>query len=387
VSSLPIETWYILFLISLTFIIFAISFVINLIYSNRRLKRERDFSSSIVDTNPALIITFDSKKRVVHFNIACELISGYNCDEIIGRYFKDVPILREEVLISPKTALNNPEEKFSNYFESHWISNNGKKCTVAWSTTEFENPIGGVKWILSGIDITEQKKAEEALHKSHEQLQNLSAYLQTVREEERTKIARDIHDELGQLLSTLLLDIGWLEKQISRGNKDKEVQKLKSMSKITESAIGEVQKITSELRPSLLDNLGLIPAIEWFAKDIEKKVGIRFTISIKIKNVKLNKEVTTAIYRIIQESLTNVIRHAKASEVKINLQKTRKSLILEISDDGIGIKKEEISAPNSFGLVGIRERARSINGELEILGIPKKGTTIKVSINLDQNSR
>lgn len=382
-SSLSSETWYVLLLISFTFIILTVAFVINLVSSNRRLKKEKDFSSSIVDTNPALIITLDSEKRVVHFNKSCELISGYNSDEITGRFFKDIPIVREEIFSTDGTNLGDIQDKFPTYFESQWISKTGKKCIIAWSTIEFQNPVGGVNWILSGIDITEQKKAEEALNKSHQQLQNLSAHLQTVREEERTRIAREIHDELGQLLSTLLLDISWLENQISNDNKDKELEKLKSMSMIIENAIGQVQQITSELRPSLLDDLGLLPAIERQVKEFSKKTGIHCKVIIDNKNIKINREISTTIFRIIQESLTNVMRHANASKVTISLRLVESNLLLEIRDNGIGISEEKINAQNSLGLLGIRERVRSIKGELEIMGNPQKGTVVKVSIKLN----
>jgi PAS domain S-box-containing protein len=380
VSSLSAETWYILLLISLTFVILAAAFVFSLITSNRRLKKERDFSSTIVDTNPALIIAFDKEGKIVRFNKSCELIGGYTSHEVMGRSFSELPIVGDKIFSTDGHLLENKPNQFPTYFESQWITKSRKKCTIAWSSVELEKTVGNIKWIISGIDITEQKKAEEDLNKYHKQLQKLSAHLQSVREEEQARISREIHDVLGQTLSTVLLDISWLEKHESKEDKKKWLEKLNSVSRNIENTIKQVQKISSDLRPTLLDNLGLAAAIEWQIKEFTKKTGIRCFVSLENKELEVNKEVSTTVFRILQESLTNVLRHANATEVKANLIRKSNKLLLEIRDNGVGILNGQINNPNSLGLLGIQERVRSLKGKIDIIGFPGKGTTIKVSL-------
>jgi PAS domain S-box-containing protein len=380
VSSLSAETWYILLLISLTFVILAAAFVFSLITSNRRLKKERDFSSTIVDTNPALIIAFDKEGKIVRFNKSCELIGGYTSHEVMGRSFSELPIVGDKIFSTDGHLLENKPNQFPTYFESQWITKSRKKCTIAWSSVELEKTVGNIKWIISGIDITEQKKAEEDLNKYHKQLQKLSAHLQSVREEEQARISREIHDVLGQTLSTVLLDISWLEKHESKEDKKKWLEKLNSVSRNIENTIKQVQKISSDLRPTLLDNLGLAAAIEWQIKEFTKKTGIRCFVSLENKELEVNKEVSTTVFRILQESLTNVLRHANATEVKANLIRKSNKLLLEIRDNGVGILNGQINNPNSLGLLGIQERVRSLKGKIDIIGFPGKGTAIKVSL-------
>lgn len=639
-SSPSLEMWWILFLSMFTIILLVAAFVISLVSNNRRLKKERDFSTNIVDTNPALIVALDSEGRIIRFNKSCELFSGYRSEEVLGRSFREFPLVREGLFSKERLDADIQPDKFPIYFESQWITREGKKCTIAWSTVEFDELLGQIKWILTGVDITERKrieaelnesrmrlelaldgsmggvwdmefnpldppdtlpdqmylspklkrllgyedhefpsslsawnqkiiaddlprvrkklndhlkgksdlfevqyriyhkehdtrwilsrgkikrnergvpvrwtginwditkrkqaeealhqseerlrtvmekipsgvglvidgkieysnptlcnltgfsanelagkspldfidpkdrekakmrmeevlnggeefeseysaidrhgknipievdsrkiflnnkigilaiirdiserkKADEALNKYHEQLQQLSSHLQSVREEERTRISREIHDELGQALSILLIDISWLGNH--RPKKNELPKKLNAMSHLVESTIKKIQKISSELRPSVLDNLGLIAALEWQAKEFVKKTNIPCKVYFSNRSIKVNQEISTAIFRIFQEALTNVIRHAKATEVRASLVEKESRLLLEINDNGIGISERDVSNPKSFGLLGIKERARSLNGDFEINGTPNKGTTLTVSIPL-----
>ena len=170
-----------------------------------------------------------------------------------------------------------------------------------------------------GRDITERKKAEEQLKGSTEQLRALSAHLQSVREEERTLISREIHDELGQELTGLKMDLSWLVKRLSKNQKSL-ISKTESMLKLVDSTIQTVRRISSELRPGVLDDLGLIAAIEWQAQDFENRTGITCDFSSSVEEIGLDRDRSTAVFRIFQETLTNVSRHAKATRVKISLE-------------------------------------------------------------------
>jgi signal transduction histidine kinase len=231
-------------------------------------------------------------------------------------------------------------------------------------------------------DITERKKAEEQLRRSEEQLRNLADHLQSVREEERTTIAREVHDDLGQTLTALKMDISWLGKKLP---KDQEtlLEKTKAMRKLTDMTIKTVKRISTELRPGLLDDLGLVAAIEWQAEEFQNRTGIRCELAVDPEEIILDRDRSTAIFRIFQETLTNVARHAKATRVTASLKEKDDKLELRVRDNGSGITKEQISDSKSFGLMGIRERVHPWGGEMKISGRPGKGTTVVVSIPIE----
>ncbi|MBN1840742.1 MAG: response regulator [Deltaproteobacteria bacterium] len=225
----------------------------------------------------------------------------------------------------------------------------------------------------------ERKEAEEELRKSREELRNLSAYLQSATEQERTSIAREIHDDLGQALTALKMDLSWLGKRLP-GDQKSLIDKTESMSKLIDATIQTVQRLSARLRPGLLDDLGLTAAIEWQVKEFENRTGTKCELTRSRDDFPQDRDLCTAVFRIFQETLTNVARHANATNVKITLKEELDKLVLEVTDNGKGITENQISDPKSFGLIGIRERARFFNGEVKISGMQDKGSTVRVSI-------
>ncbi len=231
------------------------------------------------------------------------------------------------------------------------------------------------------LHIKERRKTEVELRGSLERLRNLSAHLRSVREEERTAIAREIHDELGQALATLLLDVLLVEE----GLHDDQLllsEKVISMAQLVEDVIKTVHRISCDLRPTMLDDLGLAEAMEWRAKDFERRTGIPCEIAISIDTKLVAREVSTAIYRIFQETLTNVLRHSKATRVEASLVEKNRSVQLVIRDNGRGMTREQINNPLSIGLAGMRERAELLGGRARIFGSSSKGTMVAVKIPL-----
>ncbi len=225
----------------------------------------------------------------------------------------------------------------------------------------------------------ERKRAEAQLRESHEQLRALSAHLQRVREEERTRIAREVHDELGQALTGLKLDLSRLAGQPPRtGNS--QADKIKSLVNRVNCTIQTVRRIATELRPGILDNLGLVAAIEWQAAEFESRSGLKCSVQADPEMPNLDPELNTAFFRIFQETLTNVIRHSRATRVEVRLSKDADRVVLSIRDNGRGISDEEISNTRSIGLRGMRERAALIGGQVSIRGSPGNGTTVTVQI-------
>jgi PAS domain S-box-containing protein len=226
-------------------------------------------------------------------------------------------------------------------------------------------------------DITERKLAESAIKKSEEQLRNLTSYLQKVGEIERTNIAREIHDELGQTLTVLKMDLSWLSRRLA-DNQISLLEKTDAMSHLISKTIQTVKKISTELRPGLLDDLGLSAAIEWQAEEFQKRTGIKCKISMEPKDITFDRDRNTAIFRIFQETLTNITRHAGATEVSVSLKQRVGRIELTVRDNGRGITEEELTNPKSFGLIGIRERVKIFGGNNIIKGVPGQGTTVTV---------
>lgn len=235
-------------------------------------------------------------------------------------------------------------------------------------------------------EIAQRKKTERKLRKSRKQLQNLSAYSQLAREEERQSIAREIHDELGQTLTALKIDLSWLAKRLPQGQKQLN-EKASEMSGIVDSTIQTIKKISSNLRPGVLDDLGVAAAIEWQAKEFQDRTAIKCRIDLVPDDLTLDAQLTTAIFRIFQEVLTNTYRHANATQVKVSLKRGADKLILRIRDNGKGITKEQITSPQSLGLIGMRERARICGGKFKIEGLDNEGTLVTVKIPLNETTR
>lgn len=235
-------------------------------------------------------------------------------------------------------------------------------------------------------EITERKRSEEELKQSRERLRDLASHLQSIREEERGRIAREIHDELGQALTALKMDIHWVCQRLSKDQKLL-LEKTRSMSKLIDTTVQSVQRISSELRPGLLDDLGLSAAVEWQADEFQNRTGIQCETISDPEDIALDQAFSTAIFRIFQEALTNIARHANATRVEVILKKKSGKVELTVRDDGQGITEKQISDARSFGLIGIRERVHSFRGDLIITGTSNKGTSVKVSIPLDKMER
>ena len=228
--------------------------------------------------------------------------------------------------------------------------------------------------------------AQEALRKSEEQLRALAARLQKAREEEGIRIAREIHDELGQAMTGLKLDLHCLQKVATTGKAVPTAEvsaKIKDMVGIVNQTITTVRRICGELRPGILDDLGLVPAMEWQAREFQTRTGILCDLALPKEPITLDQSRATAVFRIFQEILTNIARHSKANRTKITLQRSKRTLSLSAEDDGIGISDEQISGSKSLGLIGMRERALVFGGEIHIARRKPRGTIVRVKIPLD----
>jgi PAS domain S-box-containing protein len=234
--------------------------------------------------------------------------------------------------------------------------------------------------------VDEGKRAEEKIKKSRERLRNLSQRLQSLLEEERMRISREIHDELGQMLTAIKLDLSLIRRNFASDGLARQAAKVQEIERNVSRIIQSVRKIATELRPGILDELGVAAAIEWMAKDFQKRTGVGCKVTIKRVDKISDTALTTAIFRIVQESLTNVMRHAAASQVNVSLEKKEDTLMLEVRDNGVGIVDGRIADTKSLGLIGIRERALQFGGEAAIIGKPGEGTRVRVTLPLGEGT-
>lgn len=312
-------------------------------------------------------------------NRAFELQTGLKKKDIIGKKVTDVMLGTENgpanwIQRYGEEVLKGRNISFKNYYKhlKKWYS------IVVYRPQE--NQIATIF-----TDITDRKKSELEIQQSRTQLRKLAGHLEDVREEERTIIARNIHDELGQLATALKMDVSWLQKQLPKENQQW-IAKTQTISDLVDMTGDEIQRICSELRPGVLDDLGLEDALEWHVSEYNKRTGTVCKLSIEYDLARLNKHLSVAVYRMIQEALTNVRRHAKASKVTISITGKNGKLKLMIKDNGIGIKQEEIDDSKSFGLIGIEERALSMNGYSRISGKEGEGTTLEIMLGIGNSS-
>ncbi len=236
------------------------------------------------------------------------------------------------------------------------------------------------------MDVTKNKALEGELQRSREQLRSLAAKLEAVREEERTYIARELHDELGQSLTGLKCDVSWLAGRIPKGHTSL-LKKTDAMKDHIDSTVRLVRKLSTELRPGILDDLGIAAAIEWQLQEFEERTGIKSVLVSNISDGKRDQEISTVAFRILQESLTNIIRHAGATKVQVQLSEANGNLLMRVQDNGRGITEKEINKDMSLGLLGMKERAALLGGEFDIHGIPGEGTIVRLRIPLSEGGR
>jgi signal transduction histidine kinase len=236
--------------------------------------------------------------------------------------------------------------------------------------------------VVTFIDITQRRRSEGRLQRTLSELRTLSRRLDVIREEERTRIARELHDELGVRLTCLKLDLARLQSLMGESlfPREKMEEKVRSMTAEVDSTIVSIQRLVAELRPGILDDLGLVAAIEWQCQDFERRSGTRCFCEAPQEVIRLDRSHATAAFRICQEALTNIARHAEATCVGVLVEQVNGELLLEIQDDGRGIPADKLADSASLGLLGMRERARSLGGQVEIAGSPGQGTTVTLRL-------
>ncbi len=232
------------------------------------------------------------------------------------------------------------------------------------------------------LEVSEKTSAQKGLEKSKLQLRELNIHAQNIRENERTEISREIHDVICQALTALKFDLSWIQKYAEITNEEV-LTKIAGMNKLIDETTSSVQRISTELRPGILDDLGLTYALDWQCNEFAKRTEIKCSLKLTPQDISISEKISVGLFRVVQESLTNVARHAKATKVEVSLSKTDNKVELKIIDNGIGINEESTKDPKSLGLLGITERVYSINGEVSFSGKKDIGTEVKVVVHLE----
>ena len=335
--------------------------------------------AQIFDTAADAMRVVDRDFNMLRVNQTFADLSGMQKEEAIGQKCYEAfwgPLCHTEDC--PLTRILGNVERVE--YDLEKVRKDGVRIPCIVSATPFRGPDGELIGIVEDYrDISERKESEQELMRSHERLRDLTSHLQVIREEERAAVAREIHDELGQALTALKMDIHWLRNRLHEQDPSL-IEKTRLMSQLIDRTVKSVRRICAELRPGLLDDFGLSVALEWQAEEFQKRTGMECKTSVPAEGLDLNKEKSTNLFRIVQESLTNVIRHADATKVEINLHEEDGKLLLEIVDNGKGISQAAITNPKSFGLIGIKERVHSLGGEVNIAGTPTEGTRLTVKM-------
>lgn len=395
--------------------------------SERELREsEERFRLLIQGVQEYALFQLDAQGNVVSWNAGAARLKGYRAEEIIGKHFS-VFYPEEEVLEGkPQRLLAEAVQRGQSEDEGWRVRKDGSRFWANVLVTALRNARGDLRGFAKltrdmserrereealkrtkellelrvehratvltrvneelRVEIAERKRAEEQFKETLDQLRDLAARLQSVREEERASIAREIHDELGQACTAIKMDLALISRKITKGQTQLRT-KIESSMQLVDDMIVTLRRIASDLRPRALDDLGLAAALEWQCQEFEKRTGIHCQLILPAEPLNLDAERSTAIFRIFQESLTNVARHAQATRVEARLQMDEGQLVFSVHDNGKGFDPQEAKAKKSLGLVGIQERALLLKGEASIEGIPGSGTTMILRIPWPSSAR
>jgi PAS domain S-box-containing protein len=350
--------------------------------SDTALQNAQAQVSDIVDSAMDAIVSVDESQRIVLYNPAAERVFGWPRAAVMGRPLDTLIPARfraghhghiERFGRTGVTSRRMGEPRVL-----YGLRARGEEFPIEASISQHVE--GGRKLFTVILrDVTERVRAEEDLRRSREELRELSAAAHSIREQEQRRMAREIHDELGQSLTALKMDVAWMLGNLSAGSPSL-TEKLDTMQAQLDETVAATRRISADLRPLMLDDLGLIPAAEWLAQTFSERTGIPCKLHIRPPDIELAEPHASTLYRILQESLTNVARHAKASEVDVVIEQTDGALTLSVKDDGRGFSQAEARAQKTYGLLGVRERTLLLGGDASVTSEPGRGTTVDVRI-------
>jgi PAS domain S-box-containing protein len=346
------------------------------IQAEEKILLEKNLSESTINSLPGIFYLYDDTLKFFRWNQNFEKVSGYSGEEIANmsplEFFAD----DEKELLRRK--IEGVFTSGTDEVEAHFYTKDRRRIPYYFNGSKVK--INNRDYLIGmGIDITARVEAERKMKERTAEIEKLTAYLHHVREEERTHIAREIHDELGQQLTGLKMDAAWIGKKLSQeGEMIRE--KVRSMMDLIDHTIRSVRRISSDLRPGMLDDLGLIAALEWYCQEFQSRTNIPCHFKSDVESLNIERNLATNIFRVYQETLTNVARHSGASAVEAKLSTENDVIRLTIQDDGSGFDIDEVRVKKSLGLIGMRERAILFGGDLLIKSRVGEGTIVTLEI-------
>jgi len=349
------------------------------------LERSEARLRGILDSAMDAIITVDESQHVVLYNNAAEAMFGWSREEAIGA------LLSVFIPERFRTVHAGHVQAFSDTGATSrrmggalrvvtGMRRNGEEFPIDASISQIETA-GARFYTVILRDVTARFQAIEDLRRSKQDLQELGAAAHMTREQEKSRIARELHDELGQMLTMLQMDVAWCTDKAPASDAAY-AAKLERMSALLKSAIAATRRIASDLRPLMLDDLGLVPSIEWLVENFSQRTGIACNLTASDASSGLSHAQATAVFRIVQESLTNIAKHAQATHADISIEMDDGQLVVRVEDDGVGFIPGSSRKPNSLGLFGLRERAQLLGGEASIVSTPGQGTMVEARLPL-----
>ena len=337
---------------------------------------------AIVQSAMDAIITVDSERRVVLFNTAAEKMFGCSVAEAMAgpldRFIPQRMRAGHRAHVEHFASTGETSRRMGVRSILLGLRADGTEFPIEASISQVV--IGGQKLLTVILhDITQRAMAEEKIRRANDELRELSVGMLEVREAERTRIARELHDELGQILTALKMDVELLSAKIPRDRADL-VEHVASMNGLLDSTVATTRRISSDLRPLVLDDLGLGAAAEWLLEGLAQRAGIAFELKIDPSCAELGEPHASTLFRVMQESLTNIARHARATRVAVRLTREGGDAVLTIADNGVGMSGDARAKPGSFGLRGIRERVLLLGGVLNIASDRPSGTTVSARL-------
>ncbi len=352
--------------------------------TEEKLRLTYQFLTYHVENTPLAVIEFDKDLFIKRWSKRAEEIFGWKISEALGKnvYDPDFPIIFEEDI----TAVDTINEQLMKGIVNRNLSLNrnytkdGTVIYCEWYNSVLRDEQGKVITILSLVhNVTERKKTEDTLNQSYEEIRRLNGHLQKIREEERKHIAREIHDELGQQLTAIKMDVVWIDKKIPEETTAIK-SKLKNIIGLLDGSNQSVRRILSELRPGILDEHGLQEAIEWLRRQFTETTGIPVNFTSTEKDIKVSEQIAICIFRVYQEAFTNITRYSHAKNISNSIAIIEENIILIIEDDGIGFDTASVQNKKTFGILGMKERVLSLGGKFDLVSSPGNGTKITVSL-------
>jgi len=339
---------------------------------------------AIVDSAMDAIVTVDAAQNVVLFNRAAEQIFGVRREEAIGapleRFLPQRHRAAHHAHVEEFGRTGVSSRRMGDTTTLWAVRADGNEFPIEASISQAGEP-GQHFYTVILRDVTLRKKAQDALQAQKDELRRLSAQVLEAREEEKTRIARELHDELGQLLTALKMDLAWLRERLPPGDADA-AERAERMGRVLDQTVGSTRRISADLRPLMLDDLGLAEAANWLVGDFASRSGVQCEIRMTGNGALegIDKSVATAIYRALQESLTNIARHAGARQAWVSVGADNGEIFFEVEDDGRGIAPADLAKTRSLGLKGMRERVDYLGGSIEVVRAPRGGTRVRVRL-------